>query len=104
MNANSQTISNDRHLQSSNQTTPNSLPGLSVKQKLELYQIIAFANEGNVKGVVDRATALLKAAKEQPQIADDSTSLLRQMSVEEILRLACQSLVTNSGNAAQAIV
>lgn len=68
----------------------NPLASLSVGQKLELYQIIAFAETGNTKGVIDRARNLLKAAKEPIQIDEPYAALLRQRSLPEILELAAR--------------
>jgi hypothetical protein len=70
------------------------LAELSVAQKLELYQIIASAETGDTKCVIERARKLLKAAKEHPEIPEIHASLLRQHSVSEILEMASRSLVT----------
>lgn len=103
MQTNSTSTSNAKHLAakpgSAGALPP---PPLNVKQRLELTQIGVFAEDGDLARVQQRTTGLLKALKLPAQLPEEQASLLRDLPVEEVLRLACAALVTNAENGAPA--
>ena len=71
-------------LKSSNSARPST--GLSVVQKLDLYQIIAFAEEGDTKSVIARARQMLRGAR--VDYDPGRAEMLRKLDAQVIIALA----------------
>lgn len=103
MQTNSTSTSNVKHLAAKSGSAANPLQSpLNVRQKLELLQIAVSAEDGDLTRVQQRANGLMRSLKLPTQLPEEQASLLRDLPVEEILRLACLSLVTNAGSPAPA--
>jgi hypothetical protein len=65
---------------------------LSIPQKLELYQVIAYLEEGEYSKSKERVEYLLQKAKDETQIDQARKSLLSKYSVDQILDAAAKQL------------
>lgn len=65
---------------------------LSVEQKLELYQIIAYAEDGDTKSAIARARDMIAATKtEAAAFTAEQIEFLRKFSVVEIVEKAMRA-------------
>jgi hypothetical protein len=64
-------------------------------QKLDLYQVISYAKEGDSRKVIERVEAMLKTSgDEEPVTLNESQrKILESMSIEEILGAALRETV-----------
>jgi hypothetical protein len=84
-------------LNNSKQTeTPNNFT-LSIPQKLELYQVLAYLEEASISKAQERVEFLLKKAKGETKIDGQRQALLSKYSMDQILDAADKQLSKDKG-------